>query len=110
VSRIRTFTGQACQAQGAAPLLVLPKGFVVLMPEKAWQFRPDTPRVPADGWLQGAVLHAKAGRAAFFGEAAMFTAQVAGPGRIPVGMNAPMADENHRFVLNLMHWLSDLLP
>jgi hypothetical protein len=34
----------------------------------------------------------------------------AGQNRIPVGMNAPMADQNYRFVLNLMHWLSGLLP
>jgi hypothetical protein len=109
VTSIRTFTGQAFQADGAAPLLVFPKGFIVLMPEKAWQFRADTPRIPADGWLQGAVMLVKTGRAAFFGEAAMFTAQVAGPDRFPIGMNAPMAEQNHRLVLNLMHWLSGIL-
>ena len=50
------------------------------------------------------------GRAAFFGEAAMFTAQVAGPDRIPIGMNAPQAEQNFQFVLNVMHWLSRVLP
>jgi hypothetical protein len=39
----------------------------------------------------------------------MFTAQVAGPDRFPIGMNAPMAEQNHRLVLNLMHWLSGIL-
>ena len=109
VDSVRTFTGQAFQAESATPLLVFPRGFVVLMPEKAWQFRADTPRLTADGWLQGAVMPVKSGRAAFFGEAAMFTAQVAGPDRFPVGINAPMADQNYRLVLNLMHWLSGVL-
>jgi len=111
VSSIRTFTGQAFQSpQGMTPLLVLPPTFVMLMPEKAWQFRPETPRIPAAGWLQGGVMQVEAGRAAFFGEAAMFSAQVAGPDRIPIGMNGPQAEQNYRFVLNLMHWLSGLLP
>jgi hypothetical protein len=46
------------------------------------------------------------GRAGFFGEAAMFSAQVAGPSRRPMGMNARGAEQNYMLVLNLMHWLS----
>jgi len=111
VNSIRTFTGQAFQStQRMTPLLVLPQTFVMLMPEKAWQFKPETPRIPAGGWLQGGVMQVEAGRAAFFGEAAMFTAQVAGPDRIPIGMNGPQAEQNYLFVLNVMHWLSGLLP
>lgn len=59
--------------------------------------------------LQGAVLRFGRGRVALFGEAAMFTAQLAGPTRKPVGMNAPEAGQNAQFVLNLLHWLSGLL-
>jgi hypothetical protein len=111
VSSIRTFTGQAFQtAPGMTPLLVMPQSFVMLMPEKAWQFGPDTRSIPAGGWLQGGVMQVESGRAAFFGEAAMFTAQVAGPDRIPIGMNGPQAEQNYRFVLNVMHWLTGLLP
>ena len=47
---------------------------------------------------------------AVFGEAAMFTAQVSGPQRLPMGMNRPEADQNAQFLLNLMHWLTGLLP
>ncbi len=36
----------------------------------------------------------------------MFTAQLAGPERRPMGMNSPVAPESHEFVLNLLHWLS----
>ncbi|HUE88267.1 MAG TPA: hypothetical protein VMO26_19500 [Vicinamibacterales bacterium] len=79
------------------------------MPEKAWQFSAATRREPAGGWLQGAVMRVESGRAAFFGEAAMFSAQVAGAERRPMGMNAPGAEQNFQFVLNVMHWLSGLL-
>ena len=106
VPSIRTFTGQAFRAPGAEPILVLPSTFIAFMPERAWQFGPDTRRVPVGGWLQGAVMRVGTGRAAFFGEAAMFSAQVAGAERRPMGMNAPGAEHNFRFVLNLLHWLS----
>ena len=79
------------------------------MPERAWQFDSETRRFPVGGWLQGAVMQVDFGRAAFFGEAAMFSAQVSGPERNPMGMNAPMAEQNYQFVLNLMHWLSGVL-
>lgn len=36
-------------------------------------------------------------------------AQVSGPERHPVGMNAKHAGENPQFVLNVMHWLAGLL-
>lgn len=69
----------------------------------------DTRRQSAAAWLQGAVLRVESGRAAFFGEAAMFSAQVAGPERRPMGMNALGAEQNFQFVLNVLHWLSGLL-
>jgi hypothetical protein len=47
------------------------------------------------------------GRTAFFGEAAMFTAQRSGNERM--GMNAALAEQNFQFVLNVMHWLSGIL-
>lgn len=110
VTSVRSFMGQAFQAPDtAAPLLVLPSTFIALTPKKAWQFGPDTPRIPVGGWFQGVVMQVDTGRAAFFGEAAMFSAQVAGPARSPMGMNAPGAEQNFQFVLNLMHWLSRVL-
>lgn len=110
VTAIRTFTGQAFRAPPEAePVLILPGTFISLLPEKAWQFSADTRRQSAAGWLQGAVTRVESGRAAFFGEAAMFSAQVAGPERRPMGMNAPGAEQNFQFVLNVLHWLSGLL-
>jgi hypothetical protein len=60
---------------------------------------------PVGGWLQGATRRVAAGRVAFFGEAAMFTAQRAGAAQRPMGMNAPRAEQNARFVLNVLRWL-----
>ena len=110
MASVRSFTGQAFRAPAAAePLLVLPATFVSLMPRTAWRFDSTTRRVPVGGWLQGAVMRVGAGRAAFFGEAAMFTAQVAGAERRPMGMNAPGAERNFQFVLNVLHWLAGAL-
>jgi hypothetical protein len=106
VASIRTFTGQAFRAPAAQPLIVFPAGWIELLPEKAWVFTESTPRVPIEGWLQGAVQDIGKGRAAFFGEAAMFSAQLAGAGKEPMGMNAPGAEANHQFVLNVLHWLA----
>lgn len=106
ITQLRSFTGQAFRAPGAQPLMVLPTGFVSLHPEKAWAFDDATPRVDVGGWLQGAVKEVGTGRAAFFGEAAMFTAQSTGAEGRPMGMNAPGAEQNAQFVLNLLHWLT----
>jgi hypothetical protein len=110
VASVRSFTGQALQASASVePVLVLPSTFIALLPRTAWQFSVDTRRIPVGGWLQGAVMRVGSGRAAFFGEAAMFSAQVVDAERRPMGMNAPGAEQNFQFVLNVMHWLSGVL-
>jgi len=109
VDSVRSFTGQAFQAPDAEPLLVLPAGFRQFTPRKAWDFTPDSPSVPVEGWLQAAVKPVGKGRAAFFGEAAMFSAQLAGADREPMGMNSPQAGQNFQLVLNTMHWLTRTL-
>jgi hypothetical protein len=60
--------------------------------------------------LQGVALGVGSGRVAMFGEAAMFTAQRSGPEGRPMGMNHPDAPHNAQFVLNVLRWLSGLLP
>ena len=105
VDQVATFTGQGFTGDGVEPLLVFPDGFVSIFPATPWDFRPDSRRANAEGWLQGGVKEIGTGRAAFFGEAAMFTAQTYGPTRIPMGLNHPLAKENAQFILNLLHWL-----
>ncbi len=36
----------------------------------------------------------------------MFSAQRAGPQAMPVGMNAPDAEQNAQFALNVLQWLA----
>lgn len=111
INAVRTFTGQAFRIIGpASPLLVFPPETVLLLPYEAWKFSEATPRIAADGMLQGGALRVGRGRVAVFGEAAMFSAQVSGPQRRPMGMNMPTAADNPQLLLNVMHWLAGLLP
>ena len=110
IDSVRSFTGSAFRVTGAAQaVLRFQPSAVVLLPTTAWRFSDTTTRMSAEGMLQGATLRFGKGRVAVFGEAAMFSAQRAGPGRLPMGMNAPSAGQNAQFLLNLMHWLAGLL-
>ena len=110
VTSVATFTGSAFRliSPGAA-LLTLPAETVVLMPEEAWLFSKRTPRLSGAGLMQGAAMNSGKGRVAVFGEAAMFTAQVAGPDRTPMGMSEKGAEQNPQFLLNVLHWLVGLI-
>ena len=111
VTRVRSFTGQAFTATAAEvrAVLRLPAEYVSLEPQVAWQFPDTLSQRPVGGWLQGATRTMGRGRLAVFGEAALFSAQVQGAARRPMGMNAPMAEQNAQFVLNVLHWLSGVL-
>jgi hypothetical protein len=65
--------------------------------------------VMADGAVLGAVMRVEMGRAAFFGDPALFTAQIVGPDRRLVGMSARGSEQNFQFMLNVMHWLSGVI-
>jgi hypothetical protein len=93
-------------ARCVSPVLVFGPGVFSYQPERAWQFTDATPRVPVEGWLQGATLEPGRGRVAVFGEAAMFAAQLTGSRGQRVGMNSPRAPQNLQFLLNTFHWLS----
>ena len=86
VATVSTYKGQAFQAPATAEALLLAAG----------------------GSLHGAVMRVESGRAALFGDAALFTAQIVGPERRLVGMNA-RGEQNVQFVLNVLHWLSGVL-
>jgi hypothetical protein len=64
--------------------------------------------VSAAGRAQGIAMSLGKGRVVVLGEAAMLSAQLAGPNRIAFGMNRPGLD-NKQIALNIMHWLSGLL-
>lgn len=110
VTAVRTFTGSAFKAPaGARPILVLPAGFMIHdcgLPCPARVAEHD-----AGGYLQGAVMSAGKGRIAVFGEEAMFSAQIIPlrNGPFYFGFNAPGAEQNKQFILNLLRWLSGVL-
>jgi len=107
VTKVVTFGGSAFKPpKDAVPVLVFGAKSVSLETKRAPGLTPDAAKVPIEGWCQGALLKVGNGRVAVFGEAAMFSAQLAGPERQPMGMNAPEAKQNHQLLLNVMHWLT----
>ncbi len=97
VDSIYSFTGEAFQIpEDATPVLILNDNFISLMPDTAWNFKDDTPQISVAGWSQGAVKKFGKGKIAIWGEAAMFSAQIAGEQKVKVGMNAPKAKYNYQ--------------
>lgn len=106
VTKIATFTGSAFRSTKVMlPVLVFCQDSVSLEAENgSSQLKPKKRQI--EGWLQGGVMKVGRGRIAVFGEAAMFSAQLAGSENQPMGMNAPEAKQNHQLLLNVMHWLT----
>lgn len=110
VEQIVTFTGQGFKIPpDAHSILVFNDNYVNMLPDTAWVFQKETPRLHAKGWSQGAYKRYGKGKVVVFGEAAMFTAQLAGPEKIKAGMNTEIARENYRLLLNIVHWLDGTL-
>ncbi|MBU0755246.1 MAG: DUF4350 domain-containing protein, partial [Planctomycetes bacterium] len=108
IETVATFCGTAFKAgPDFTPILIFEPGKKSWMPEKPYDFKPDTPVEDVGGWYQGAVAECGQGKVAVFSEAAMFTAQLFDNGRVPVGMNHPLAEDNVQLLLNLIHWLSE---
>jgi hypothetical protein len=106
VDQVQSFTGQAFSVpEDSEVVLVLPEGVVSLEPEVAWEFTEETPELDVSGWAQGAILHVGKGRMAMFGEAAMFTSQVAG-GDHRVGLRSPGAEGNEVLLKGIVRWLA----
>lgn len=109
VTQVATFTGSAFQIPtNATPILSFPADHRSLEADTAWRFHPTTPVIPLkDNWYQGAYMKYGKGKIVVYGEAAMMTAQIAGPQKIKVGFNHPAASQNAQFVLNTIHWLEE---
>lgn len=104
IDDVATFTGSSFE------LDTIGRPLLVFGPEMYSSPKENAPNpVLVSGRLQGAVLTFGKGRVAVFGEAAMFSAQLTGPDKAPMGMNAPVAKHNPQFLLNLMHWLAGVL-
>lgn len=106
VEQITTFTGQAFKIpDDATPILTFNKNYVNMLPDTAWVFDNETTKYNVEGWSQGAYKKYGKGKIVVFGEAAMFTAQLAGPKKRKAGMNSEVAPENYQLLLNIIHWL-----
>jgi uncharacterized protein (DUF2249 family) len=102
---IYTFTGQGFDIpQSAKAILILDQNFKIWSPKTAWKFDTETTKISGDKKVQLAMLEYGKGRILVGGEAAMFTAQLAG-GTNRVGFNSPLAKNNAEFLLRLIHWL-----
>ncbi len=107
IDEVMTFTGQAFEIpEHAQGLLQFPKGSFSLEPDTAWRFNENTYAREIEGWYQGALLKYGKGKVVVFGEAAMFTTQLAGAQKMKVGMNTKGAEQNAMLLRNVMRWLS----
>lgn len=106
VDSIWSFTGQAFTLPvDASPVLTFSDRYLLLLSDTAWVFNDRTIFKPISGWSQLALMEYGKGRVVMSGEAAMFTAQLAGPQQYRAGMNSPFAGRNYRLLLNIIHWL-----
>ena len=101
INKIIAFTGQSLKGP--------PDSFAFMkLADSAIDRMPNTSPISAAGRAQGLIMRSGKGRLVVLGEAAMLSAQLAGPNRMPFGMNRPGID-NRQLALNIMHWLSGLL-
>ena len=108
VDSIRSFTGQAFEApQGAIPIIKCSEHWVSYQTDTAWQFNATTPVVAASEMFQGTYQEYGKGKLVLFGEAAMFSAQIAEVNgqKFKAGMNRENAPHNYQLLLNIIHWL-----
>lgn len=110
VDQIASFTGQGFKIPSdATPILTFDDKHINLLPKTAWKFTKGTPNHNLKGWFQGAFKKHGKGRVVVFGEAAMFTAQIAGPNKVKMGMNNKAAPQNYQLLLNIIHWLDGII-
>lgn len=110
VEHIATFTGQAFKIpDDAESILTFTGNYVNMLPDTAWVFHDKTVKYHVEGWSQGAYKKYGKGRIVVFGEAAMFSAQLAGANKRKMGMNNEVAPENYQLLLNIIHWLDGLI-
>ena len=111
VRHVLAFTGQSLSGPPeAVSLLTLSpdaEDLLIHLGESARNV-PREKRRPAGGRSQGLAFALGRGRVVVLGEAAMLTAQVAGPQRMPMGMNVAGTDDR-QFALNVLHWLTRAL-
>jgi hypothetical protein len=111
VRHVVAFTGQSLSGPaGAVSLLTLSpaaEDLLIHLGESAKNVPADKRRA-AGGRSQGLAFALGRGRMVVLGEAAMLSAQIAGPQGFKMGMNAP-GNDDRQFALNVLHWLTRVL-
>jgi hypothetical protein len=104
VDVVETYGGAAFRvpAEGLS-LMTFGSGYEQVLPKVAWQITAETPREPIAGWSQGGIVQAGRGRVAVFTEAGFFMAPP------PDEIGSDTRRQNRQLLLNVAHWLSNLL-
>lgn len=106
ISRVIAFTGQSLKGPaGSVAFMKLADTAIDSIPTGQGNERRE---VSAAGRAQGIAFKSGKGRVVVLAEAAMMSAQLAGPNKVKFGMNKPGTD-NRQLALNIMHWLSGLI-
>ena len=103
VNRVQSFTGQSLKGPADSVAILKLSDTAKDSPNRD----PDA-AVSAAGRAQALAFKFGKGRVVVQGEAAMLSAQIAGPNNFKMGMNVP-GNDNKQYALNVMHWLSGLL-
>ncbi|MDP2596105.1 DUF4350 domain-containing protein [Alteromonas stellipolaris] len=107
VTQVKTFGGAAfLPPEAATSLLTLGPHAVSIEPEVPFEITSSTPRRAIEGWSQGALLELGKGRVAVFSEGMMFSSQIDTRTGKKHGMRSIGAQQNERFLLNVIHWLA----
>jgi hypothetical protein len=103
VNKIIAFTGQSLKGpSGSFAFMKLADSAVDTLPGE------NATQTTAAGRAQGIAMTSGKGRVIVLGEAAMLSAQLAGPNKMAFGMNRPGID-NRQLALNIVRWLSGAL-
>ncbi|MDJ0644878.1 MAG: hypothetical protein QNJ57_02740 [Flavobacteriaceae bacterium] len=109
INKVVSFTGQGFKIpEEATSILTFDSNYYNVLPDTAWVFK-GIPKKSVKGWSQGAIMNYGKGKVVLWGEAAMFTAQLAGPDKARFGMSKDGAQENYQLLLNIIHWLDGKL-
>lgn len=107
VIQVKTFGGAAfLPPEAATSLLTLGANAVSIEPEVPFEITSSSPRKAIEGWSQGALLELGKGRVAVFSEGMMFSSQIDTRTGKKHGMRSVGAEQNERFLLNIIHWLA----
>jgi hypothetical protein len=106
VDSITIFTGHAfLPVRATTPIIRFNNDHRVFFPKVAGEFTDTTAYINAGGLFHSVYFKEGKGRVIIAAEAAMFSAQLAGPDKAKFGMNEPAAKRNPQFLLNIIHWL-----